>query len=74
MLGRKNWLFAGSFEGGRRGAVIFSLVVTCKRLGINPTAYLADVIAPIPTHPNSRIGEVAPRDWKMLRDQFAVAA
>ena len=74
VLGRKNWLFAGSVEGGRRGAVIFSLVVTCKRLGINPAEYLADVIARVPTHPNSRIGELVPRAWKTLRDQIAVAA
>lgn len=74
VLGRKNWLFAGSVEGGRRGAVIFSLVVTCKRLGINPAEYLADVIARIPTHPNPRIGELVPREWKALRNQIAVAA
>jgi transposase len=74
VLGRKNWLFAGSVEGGRRGAVIFSLVITCKRLGINPAEYLADVIARVPTHPNSRIGELLPRAWKAMRDQTAAAA
>jgi transposase len=69
VLGRKNWLFAGSLEGGRRGAVLFSLIVTCKRLGIDPAAYLTDVIARVPTHPNSRIGELLPRAWKEMRAQ-----
>jgi len=71
VLGRKNWLFAGSVEGGRRGAVLFSLIVTCKRLGINPAEYLTDIITRIPTHPNSRITELLPRQWKALRDQAA---
>ncbi len=67
VLGRKNWLFAGSLEGGKRGAILFSLIVTCRRLGIDPAAYLADVIARIATHPASRIGELTPRGWKDLR-------
>ncbi|HYD47352.1 MAG TPA: IS66 family transposase, partial [Terriglobales bacterium] len=44
VLGRKNWLFAGSPDGGRRAAVIYSLVVTCRRLGIEPYPYLRDVL------------------------------
>ena len=74
VIGRKNWLFAGSVEGGRRGAVLFSLVVTCKRLGINPAEYLTDIIARIPMHPNSRIGELVPRAWKSLRDKTVETA
>ncbi|MFN2427666.1 MAG: IS66 family transposase [Candidatus Binatia bacterium] len=58
-LGRRNWLFAGSESGGHRAAILFSLVTTCKRLGIEPTAYLTDVIA--------RIGELTPRAWKAAR-------
>ena len=74
VLGRKNWLFAGSLEGGKRGAVLFSLIVTCRRLGIDPAAYLVDVITRIPTHPNSRIGQLTPRGWKELRDAASAAA
>jgi len=73
VLGRKNWLFAGSLEGGKRGAILFSLIVTCRRLGIDPAAYLVDVIARIPTHPNSRIGELTPRGWKELRQAASAA-
>jgi len=71
VLGRKNWMFAGSQEGGKRGAILFSLIVTCRRLGIDPAEYLRDVITRIATHPNSRIGELVPRDWKSLREQAA---
>jgi hypothetical protein len=74
VLGRKNWLFAGSLEGGKRGAVLFSLIVTCRRLGIDPAQYLSDVIARVATHPASRIGELTPRGWKELREAAAKAA
>jgi len=74
VLGRKNWMFAGSVEGGKRGAVLFSLIVTCKRLGINPAEYLVDVITRVATHPNARIGELTPRGWKELHEKTASPA
>lgn len=74
VLGRKNWLFAGSLEGGKRGAVMFSLIVTCRRLRIDPAEYLRDVITRIATHPASRIGELTPRGWKELRQVTAPTA
>ena len=40
MVGKKNWLFFGSQRGGQIGASVFSLVATCKALGINPEVYL----------------------------------
>ncbi|UCF21492.1 MAG: transposase domain-containing protein [Gemmatimonadota bacterium] len=61
---RKNWLFAGSDAGGRRAAILYSLIGTCKRIGIDPFAYLRDVIARVSTHPMRRIGELTPRGWK----------
>jgi hypothetical protein len=63
-IGRKNWMFAGSDEGGRRAAVIYSLVASCKLIGIDPFAYLRDVLDRISTHPASRIAELTPRGWK----------
>lgn len=63
VLGRKNWLFAGSDQGGRRAATIFSLTVTCKRLGIDPFAYLRDMLDAVSTHPASRIEELLPDRW-----------
>jgi len=60
-LNRKNALFAGSDGGGEHWAVIASLIETCKLIGVDPRAYLADVITRIVNgHPNSRIDELLP--------------
>lgn len=66
-LGRRNWLFAGNESGGQRAAILFSLVTTCKRLAIEPSEYLTDVIARAGAHKLSRIGELTPRAWKAAR-------
>lgn len=63
-VGRKNWLFAGSDAGGRRAAILYSLIGTCQLVGVEPFAYLRDVIAKIPSHPNRRLPELTPRGWK----------
>jgi transposase len=70
-VGRKNWLFAGSPKGGERAAVIYSLVSTCKLLGIEPFAYLRDVLERLPTHPADRIAELTPRLWLAARQGVA---
>ena len=62
--GRKNWLFAGSDAGGRTAAVLYSLVSTCKRLGIEPWAYLRDALARLPELPNERLAELLPDVWR----------
>ena len=67
-VGRKNWLFAGSADAGRRAAVLMTLVSTCKLQGINPETYLADVLVRVSTTPMSRIDELTPRGWKKARD------
>jgi hypothetical protein len=66
VTGRKNWLFCGSDEGGRRAAILYSVVATCKAHGIDPWAYLRDVLERIPTHSNRRRAELLPRHWKTL--------
>jgi len=70
-VGRKNWLFAGSPRGGERAAVIYSLITTCKLLGIEPFAYLRDVLERLPTHPAERIAELTPRKWLAARQDAA---
>ena len=70
-LGRKNWLFAGSDRGGRTAAVLISLVATCKALGVDPYAYLRDVLDRISTHPFSRLDELLPDQWQKLRESAA---
>jgi transposase len=64
VTGRKNWLFCGSDVGGERAAILYSLVATCKAHGIDPWAYLRDVLERIPTHPNRRRAELLPPQWK----------
>ena len=50
-VGRNNWTFAGSDEGGRRAAAIYTLIDTAKLNGVDPQAWLADVLARLPTIP-----------------------
>ena len=59
-LGRKNYLFAGSDVGGERAAAIYSLIGTAKLNGLNPEAYLRDVLTRIADHPINRIEELLP--------------
>jgi transposase len=63
-IGRKNWLFAGSDEGGRRAAILYSVIETCKRHQVEPLAYLTDVLSRIATHPASRLEELLPGQWR----------
>jgi transposase len=63
-IGRKNWVFAGSDEGGRRAAAIYSLVETCKLNDVDPQAWLAYVLAKLPDHPAKRVDELLPWNWK----------
>ena len=71
VLGRKNYLFMGSPRGGEAAATIYSLIETCKQNDVDPLAYLADVLARIPTHPNKQIHGLLPYHWKppLLRDE-----
>jgi transposase len=63
-VGRKNWLFFGSDNGGRTAAVLTSLIATCKRLGVDPFTYLRDIFQTIGSHPQTRITELLPDQWK----------
>jgi transposase len=62
-LGRKAWLFAGSERGGERAALMYTLIVTAKLNGVDPQAWLADVIARIADAPISRLAELLPWNW-----------
>jgi len=48
----KNWLFIGHPDAGRRSAILYSLVISCKRHGKDPLAYLRDVLTRLPTMTN----------------------
>jgi len=62
-VGRKNWLFAGSFEGARRAALLYSLVQSCKLIDVPPFEYLKDVLRRLPTHPHRLVDQLTPRGW-----------
>jgi transposase len=63
VLSRRNWLFAGSEEGGQTAAIIMSLIETCKRLRINPFEYLKDVLTRFPSAKTSQIDDFLPDRW-----------
>lgn len=65
-LGRKNYLFAGSDSGGERAAAIYSLIGTAKLNGLDPEAYLRQVLERIADHPINRIAELLP--WNVRLD------
>ena len=64
VIGRKNYLFMGSEKGGQAAAILYSLIETCKQNGVNPLAYLTDVLNKIPTYPNKNIRDLLPYNWK----------
>nr|WP_253819972.1 IS66 family transposase [Variovorax paradoxus] len=63
-LGRQNWLFAGSLRAGKRAAAVMSLIHSARLNGLDPYAYLRDVLEQLPTHPASRIAELMPHRWQ----------
>ncbi len=70
-VGRKNWLFLGNDEGGRRAAIIYSLIATCKDHGVDPWAYLRDMLAWLPTY-RGDLAALTPPAWK--RAQLALSS
>jgi transposase len=63
-IGRKNWLFVGSDNGGNTAAILFSLIATCDRHKIDPFAYLRDVLTRIAATPVSQLDQLLPDRWK----------
>jgi transposase len=73
-LGRKSWLFCGSDRGGRRAAAMYSLIVTAKMNGVDPQAWLADVLSRIAAHPAHRLDELLPWNWTREASSVSVQA
>ncbi|MBB5695433.1 IS66 family transposase [Muricoccus pecuniae] len=73
-LGRKAWLFAGSNRGGERAAAMYSLITTAKLNGIDPRAWLADVLARIADHPASKLDQLLPWNWAPKAMPISAAA
>ena len=65
-IGRRNYMFTGSHEGGQRAAIIYSLLGTCKLQEIDPSKWLDDVLRRIPNQPAGKLMELLPQHWKPL--------
>ncbi len=63
-LGRKNYLFAGSPEGAKRGAIIYSLMAACKINDVDPYQWLVDILDKLPSCKSSQLEELLPKNWK----------
>jgi hypothetical protein len=73
-LGKKNWLFMGDADAGERGAILYTVIESCRRRGIDPYAYLKDVLTRLPRMTNHQIPEVTPAAWAKARLQQKAAA
>jgi hypothetical protein len=62
-LGKKNWLFMGDADAGERGAILYTVIESCRRRGIDPYSYLKDVLTRLPRMTNHQIPEVTPAAW-----------
>jgi transposase len=66
-VGRRNWTFAGSDEGGRRAAAFYTLIATAKLNDVDRQAWLADVLAKVLDYPAKRVGDLLPWNWHAER-------
>lgn len=66
-VGKKNFLFIGHPDAGQRSAVIYSVLGSCRRHGINPAEYLQDVFERLPKAKTSEIKSLAPAAWAKAR-------
>jgi len=66
-VGRNNWTFFGSDQGGKTAAVLRSFTASCQRVGVEPFAWFKDVLSRIVSHPISRIAELLPHNWKPVQ-------
>jgi transposase len=66
-LGRKNYLFAGSDNGGRTAAVLYTMTQTCRRHGIDPFAYLRDVLTHLPCGGHQELADLFPHRWAAMQ-------
>ena len=62
-IGRKNYLFAGSHDGARRAAMLYSFLGTCKINNVNPFEWLRDILSRIPSHSVNKLEELLPHTW-----------
>ncbi|MCB1069789.1 MAG: IS66 family transposase [Kiritimatiellae bacterium] len=68
-LGRKNWMFIGAEDAGWRSAVMYSIIQSCRNHGVDPYAYIKDVLDRLPSATNHQIPEFTPKAWAAAQSQ-----
>jgi transposase len=69
VVGRKRWLFIGHPDAGWRSAVLYTIIQSCRRRGINPQDYLTDVLRRLPSVKNHEVKDLLPSRWQPLPSQ-----
>jgi transposase len=62
-VGKKNWLFIGAAEAGQRGAILYTIIESCRRRGIDPHASLRAILTRLPTATNWQVKDLTPEAW-----------
>ena len=62
-IGKKNWLFVDEAHAGQRGAILYTLIESCRRRGLDPHAYLRDVLSRLPSMTNWQVKDITPEAW-----------
>ena len=62
-VGRNNWVFFGSDQGGNTAAILRSFVASCQRVGVDPFTWFKDILSRIAGHPITRLSELLPHNW-----------
>jgi transposase len=70
-VGKKRWLFIGHPDAGWRSAVIYTIIQSCRRYGINPQEYLTDVLARLPSITSNQVKDILPDRWRKARQARA---
>ncbi len=73
-LGKKNWLFIGDAKAGQRSAILYTIVECCRRRGLDPYAYLRDILSCLPTATNWQIDQLTPQAWAEQHHPYQRAA
>jgi transposase len=69
-IGKKNWMFFGSAQAGRRNAAIYTLIQNCRMHGVEPFSYLKDLLERLPTMTNQhKLDQLTPLNWKKTREK-----
>lgn len=73
-VGKKNWLFVGEAQAGERGAILYSVIESCRRRGLDPHAYLREVLTRLPHMTNREIQNVTPQAWAKAQKSIPLKA